>query len=144
MRNRKGFTLIEMLVVIAVIAVLVAIVVPTVTSATAKAKAATDAANLRMIQGTANTNLVGSDVLEALGGAQGMVTESKSFPNAHVYLAYGEPGFIKIYFVDGDNYYGLEYFSDVAQKKESSQSTSKPDFPYDVEWYDLTNNTKVS
>lgn len=45
--NKKGFTLIEMLVVIAIIAILVAVIVPTVTSATGKAKAATDAANLR-------------------------------------------------------------------------------------------------
>ena len=45
--NKKGFTLIEMLVVIAVIAVLVSIVIPTVTSATNKAKLATDAANIR-------------------------------------------------------------------------------------------------
>lgn len=45
--NKKGFTLIEMLVVIAIIAILVAIIIPTVTSATVKANAATDAANLR-------------------------------------------------------------------------------------------------
>ena len=45
--NKKGFTLIEMLVVIAIIAVLVAIIIPTVSSATTKAKAAADAANLR-------------------------------------------------------------------------------------------------
>lgn len=45
--NKKGFTLIEMLVVIAIIAILVAIIIPTVTSATTKAKASTDAANLR-------------------------------------------------------------------------------------------------
>lgn len=46
-KNKKGFTLIEMLVVIAIIAILVAIIVPTVTNATNKAKFATDAANLR-------------------------------------------------------------------------------------------------
>ena len=45
--NKKGFTLIEMLVVIAIIAVLVSIIVPTVSSATKKARYATDAANLR-------------------------------------------------------------------------------------------------
>lgn len=45
--NKKGFTLIEMLVVIAIIAVLVAIIVPAVGSATMKASAATNAANLR-------------------------------------------------------------------------------------------------
>ena len=51
--NKKGFTLIEMLVVIAIIAILVAIIVPTVTSATTKAKAATDAANLRSAKAVA-------------------------------------------------------------------------------------------
>ena len=45
--NKKGFTLIEMLVVIAIIAVLVTIIVPTVSSATEKAKEAADAANIR-------------------------------------------------------------------------------------------------
>jgi prepilin-type N-terminal cleavage/methylation domain-containing protein len=45
--NKKGFTLIEMLAVIAIIAVLVAIIVPAVGSSTTKAKAATNAANLR-------------------------------------------------------------------------------------------------
>ena len=45
--NKKGFTLIEMLVVIAIIAVLVAIIIPVISSATTKAAAATDAANMR-------------------------------------------------------------------------------------------------
>ena len=47
--NKKGFTLIEMLVVIAIIAILVAIVVPTVTNSTEKAKETADAANIRSI-----------------------------------------------------------------------------------------------
>ena len=45
--NKKGFTLIEMLVVIAIIAILVAIIIPTVSNATEKAKQATDLANIR-------------------------------------------------------------------------------------------------
>ena len=45
--NKKGFTLIEMLAVIAIIAILVAIIVPAVGSSTVKANAATNAANLR-------------------------------------------------------------------------------------------------
>ena len=45
--NKKGFTLIEMLVVIAIIAVLVSIVIPVVGNSTEKAKEAKDAANIR-------------------------------------------------------------------------------------------------
>lgn len=60
--NKKGFTLIEMLVVIAIIAILVAIIVPTVTSATSKAKAATDAANLRSAMAEANIYVLSHDV----------------------------------------------------------------------------------
>lgn len=60
--NKKGFTLIEMLVVIAIIAVLVAIIIPTVSSATVKAAAAANAANLRSLQAEAATDyLAGVD-----------------------------------------------------------------------------------
>lgn len=45
--NKKGFTLVEMLVVIAIIAVLVSIVIPTVSNSTEKAAEAADAANIR-------------------------------------------------------------------------------------------------
>ena len=45
--NKKGFTLIEMLVVIAIIAILVAIVIPVVGNSTEAAKEAADAANIR-------------------------------------------------------------------------------------------------
>ncbi len=63
--NKKGFTLIEMLVVIAIIAVLVSIVIPTVTSATEKAKEAADAANIRAAIAEVTTNaLAGGDKLE--------------------------------------------------------------------------------
>lgn len=45
--NKKGFTLMEMLIVVAIIAILVAIAIPTFSNALNKAKAATDAANIR-------------------------------------------------------------------------------------------------
>ena len=145
MKNRKGFTLIEMLIVIAIIAILVAIIVPTVGKATSKAKAAADAANLRTIQGQGNTFLAGGDFETALGAIQAEAVNSKTFPNAHVYVAYGAPGFVKIYFVDSGKYYGIEYFSELAQSAESSQSTAKPTFSgYTVEWYDLTAKSEVN
>ena len=47
LHNKKGFTLMEMLIVVAIIAVLIAIAIPTFNSALAKANAATDLANIR-------------------------------------------------------------------------------------------------
>lgn len=45
--NKKGFTLMEMLIVVAIIAVLVAIAIPVLNGALEKSREATDAANLR-------------------------------------------------------------------------------------------------
>ena len=58
--NKKGFTLIEMLVVIAIIAVLVAIVIPVVGNSTEKAKEAADAANIRSAIATVTTQAISS------------------------------------------------------------------------------------
>lgn len=45
--NKKGFTLMELLIVVAIIAVLVAISIPVFTTQLEKAREATDAANIR-------------------------------------------------------------------------------------------------
>lgn len=50
-RNEKGFTLIELMVVVAIIAVLVSIAIPSFISATSSAKVKTCQANLRTIDG---------------------------------------------------------------------------------------------
>ena len=46
-RNKKGFTLAELLIVVAIIAVLVAIAIPVFTSQLERSREATDAANIR-------------------------------------------------------------------------------------------------
>lgn len=56
--NKRGMTLIEMMVVVAIIAILVSIIIPVVNSYTARANAATNAANLRSIEGQISTMLV--------------------------------------------------------------------------------------
>lgn len=45
--NKKGFTIMEMLIVVAIIAVLAAIIIPTFSSALTKSKEAADVANIR-------------------------------------------------------------------------------------------------
>lgn len=47
LNNKKGFTLAELLIVVAIIAVLVAIAIPVFSSQLEKAREATDAANIR-------------------------------------------------------------------------------------------------
>ncbi len=46
-KNRKGFTLAELLIVVAIIAVLVAIAIPVFTTQLEKSREATDASNIR-------------------------------------------------------------------------------------------------
>ena len=52
-KNRKGFTLAELLIVVAIIAVLVAIAVPLFVGSLNKAKGARDNANIRAVRGAA-------------------------------------------------------------------------------------------
>lgn len=125
-RCRKGFTLIEMLVVIAIIAVLVAIVIPTVTSATTKAKAATDAANLRSIMGAANVNLL-EDAADVAATAAAMTTfKCASFPGADAYIYYVNPGFIIAYFDNGGDIYTIDSFAEAAESGNAPIAVNLP------------------
>lgn len=59
--NKKGFTLAELLVVVAIIAVLVAIAIPIFTSQLEKAREATDVANIRAAYAEATTKVLSGD-----------------------------------------------------------------------------------
>lgn len=138
LRNKKGFTLIEMLVVIAVIAVLVSIVIPTVSTATRKATAAVDAANLRSVMGQLNGVLAETNQMNA-SQAQGLKTsESRMYPGAKMLILYCEPGFIDAYYMIDGQYYGLKYFAAIAEYGTNGAdgiSTAKPTGD-GYEWYE--------
>ena len=86
--NKKGFTLIEMLVVIAIIAVLVSIVIPVVGDSTAKAKAATDAANLRSMQATMTIKALTENTELAASGAVADAPACKTYPTETMFYTY--------------------------------------------------------
>lgn len=61
-RNQKGFTLAELLIVVAIIAVLVAIAIPIFTAQLEKSREATDKANLRSAYAEVSAALLDDDV----------------------------------------------------------------------------------
>ena len=149
-RNKKGFTLIEMLVVIAIIAVLVAVIIPVVVSSTDKAEAAADAANLRSVLGEANSLLMMKDPTGSiLQTAEFDTGECKTFPGADMYILYVNPGFIKIYYKSNNAYYGLDYFADIAEKGSTTLtgiSQADAENAHDVTstptWYNVSHPEK--
>ena len=112
--NKKGFTLIEMLAVIAIIAVLVAIIVPAVGSSTLKAKASTDAANLRSVLSAATIEYAEKGNLEDLSVA---VPAAKSVTATTVEI-YKNGDALEAYYVNNSSYYAITAFSNVAEAIE--------------------------
>lgn len=68
MKNKKGFTLMEMLIVVAIIAILVAIAIPTFASSLNKARVATDEANIRSGYASVMTDVLMDDNYSVEGG----------------------------------------------------------------------------
>lgn len=69
--KKKGFTLMEMMIVVAIIAILIAIIIPTFTGALARAHAAADEANLRAYyaEQMANSILEGTNPVAPSGNS---------------------------------------------------------------------------
>lgn len=83
-KNNKGFTLAELLIVVAIIAVLVAIAIPIFTNQLEKSREATDAANIRdfyaeiataLVTGDLNYATAANNVMKVSGGKDVSVTD---------------------------------------------------------------------
>lgn len=138
-QHRKGFTLIEMLIVVAIIAVLVAIIMPVVGNTTVKAKAATDAANLRVVYAELNIHVLSGEmeIPEILSAVS--EPNSKIDPEAVICAVFNAPGFIQVYYAHGTTYYGIDYLSELATNGPDSPvlatiGTAKPEIPGGT-WY---------
>ena len=66
-RNKKGFTLAELLIVVAIIAVLTAIAIPVFTSQLEKAREATDLSNIRAAYAQATAEALTADTAMVSG-----------------------------------------------------------------------------
>ena len=78
MKNKKGFTLMEMLIVVAIIAILIAIAIPTFASSLNKARVATDEANIRCGYATVMATVLTSDNY-TVEGSDGANKEDKTY-----------------------------------------------------------------
>lgn len=76
--NKKGFTLAELLVVVAIIAVLVAIAIPIFTSQLEKSREAVDAANIRAAYAEVLSNKVSGETDENLISKTVKLTQEKA------------------------------------------------------------------
>ena len=88
MKNKKGFTLMEMLIVVAIMVVLVAVAVPTFTSQINRANEAADDANIRAAKAVAATTYLAleseleEDAQYSFDAASGtLVDATKTFDN---------------------------------------------------------------
>lgn len=71
MNNKKGFTLMEMLIVVAIIAILIAIAIPTFANSLNKARVATDEANIRSGYAAVMTEILTDEAHNVEGSTTG-------------------------------------------------------------------------
>ena len=77
-RNKKGFTLAELLIVIAIIMVLVAILIPAISGALDKAQVAADAANFRSEYAVAATTYIDAGTTTTVSALESAAGITKS------------------------------------------------------------------
>ena len=121
-KNKKGFTLAELLIVVAIIAVLVAISIPVFTNQLEKAREAVDLENVRSAY---------SIVQYAKMMEQGPNGEALSNDASHRYFYFQPDGCFE------------EYTFGVSTAAQSNAYTLKSHHPEISEWVDIRDNTDL-
>ncbi len=143
MKKQAGFTLIEMLIVVAIVAILVAISIPLVNSSLESARDATDQANERAAKMAAVTAYMSKDTdiidPDVTVGADGTFTAYYDAPNGRLVSTTGSS--IKGYgqCKDGTTHYGSATAGDHKDKiiQVAVDATGK----VTITWEDETDNT---
>ncbi len=81
-KNEKGFTLAELLIVVAIIGVLVAVSIPIFTSQLEKARESTDVANMRAAKAEAAADYLSGDLDTAKWNVDGTTKEASAYYDA--------------------------------------------------------------
>ena len=110
LKKSGGFTLIEMLIVVAIIAILVAVSIPMVSSNLDKAKVATDKANERAAKAAASITYMTSDTAISNGdiyyydAQAGELIDDASTPDGYGQCSDHKDGYIKVTFGDDGDF----------------------------------------
>ena len=128
-KSKTGFTIMELVIVILLLTVLVSIIFPAIFRTTdrvmARTRAAADLATLR------NTLVIIQEDL-LMDRSMGDITvtlqpmRSKLNPDAELMINYSKPVTLDLYFVDGNDYYSVDYLLEVADNGYSDLSLKKP------------------
>lgn len=133
LKKQGGFTLVEMLTVVAIIAILIAISIPMVTGALDRAKSATDAANVRAAKAEMViehlTGSGGTDVM-AYDAAAGKLVDSTTV-TAYGKMKDHEGQIIWLVVYDNEVYY---QWNDHNKKPDAPTSTPDATGSGDKEW----------